>query len=413
MLSSIGIASTLFFRIVVTTNVTNESQMTGWTAEPNARGTIGLLWSCLSTLIICTWTVQHLSLPAEKRSNTATQVVLRKLKWTFCTLICPEYLAGHAFVEYMNVRRHIRRFNKTSLDGSAERWTMSQGFYISSGGLLVSCSSSQSVNKPEDSGTHQLLPNLSSAKAPAQVTLTLEGTYSLIQQGLIVPSSLPDISIQDKNKANGLAKFLACIQSGWLLLQCIGRKNQHLPISVLEFSCLAYVALTYLVYGFWWNKPVDVETPTTISTIPYELDHWTESVDYLTDRDLLGSASDDRGYYTLIFVGAIFGAWHALAWNLTFPTAAEQTLWRATSISSIATPVAWGIYTFVDILVGRPTHALDYYLSPNKTIIFLWALVLPYFIARLFMVVEMFASLRSMPAGVYQTVKWADYMPHI
>jgi hypothetical protein len=36
------------------------------------RGTFDILWSCIITLLICTWTVQHLNVPPPRRKGTKT-----------------------------------------------------------------------------------------------------------------------------------------------------------------------------------------------------------------------------------------------------------------------------------------------------------------------------------------------------
>src|SRR5438045_2076093 len=38
--------------------------------SPEIRGTFNILWSCLFTLLICTWTIQHLNVPAQKPRET-------------------------------------------------------------------------------------------------------------------------------------------------------------------------------------------------------------------------------------------------------------------------------------------------------------------------------------------------------
>ena len=40
--------------------------------------------------------------------------------------------------------------------------------------------------------------------------------------------------IRDKSKADGLAKFLVILQAGWMIIQTIGRVDQHLPVTLLE-----------------------------------------------------------------------------------------------------------------------------------------------------------------------------------
>ena len=62
----------------------------GWYPTPNERGTIDILWNCLFTIFLCTWTTLHLNLPASRESSV--QVILRKGKWFILTLLGPQFL---------------------------------------------------------------------------------------------------------------------------------------------------------------------------------------------------------------------------------------------------------------------------------------------------------------------------------
>ena len=61
----------------------------------------------------------------------------------------------------------------------------------------------------------------------SRLYLTAHGVAVLAEMG-----HLPTISknfILDKSKADGLAKTLAIVQAGWLIIQCIARFAAHLP----------------------------------------------------------------------------------------------------------------------------------------------------------------------------------------
>lgn len=83
------------------------------------------------------------------------------------------------------------------------------------------------------------------------------------------PDMIPNISsghIKDKSKANGLAKFLVCVQAVWYGIQVVTRLGQGLAVTLLELNVFAHVLCALLTYAFWWNKPLDIEVPTTICT---------------------------------------------------------------------------------------------------------------------------------------------------
>jgi hypothetical protein len=80
----------------------------------NVRGTI--LWGFLSSLLVCTWTVQHLRIPqaASKRkslrgdwSHWGEEIGLQ-FKWMILTLLIPELLAGKELQDLIMARRSCR-----------------------------------------------------------------------------------------------------------------------------------------------------------------------------------------------------------------------------------------------------------------------------------------------------------------
>ena len=80
--------------------------------------------------------------------------------------------------------------------------------------------------------------------------------------------------IDDKSKADWLAKLLAVLQMGRFLFGAISRLAAHFPISPLESVTCAYVLCTLLTYVFWFHKPYNVQEPIRIEVgATYVLDH--------------------------------------------------------------------------------------------------------------------------------------------
>jgi hypothetical protein len=77
---------------------TNPSHV-GWVAEPpHGRGTVSLLYSCLFTIYICTWSAVHLNVPAD--DDASWEIKLRKVKWMVVAILAPEYAATNAFRDW-------------------------------------------------------------------------------------------------------------------------------------------------------------------------------------------------------------------------------------------------------------------------------------------------------------------------
>jgi hypothetical protein len=71
-------------------NITGMQQDTApaWVSEPRKRGTMGLLYSCTFTLLLCVYNAVHLNVPPEDDSKFS--FYLRKTKWVLIVLLALE-----------------------------------------------------------------------------------------------------------------------------------------------------------------------------------------------------------------------------------------------------------------------------------------------------------------------------------
>ncbi len=70
--------------------------------------------------------------------------------------------------------------------------------------------------------------------------------------------------IQDKSKADALSKTISILQISWFITQFITRVFQHLSITLLELTAIAYAVTSIITYGFWWHKPLNVQYPISL-----------------------------------------------------------------------------------------------------------------------------------------------------
>ncbi|TFK60321.1 hypothetical protein BDN72DRAFT_940349, partial [Pluteus cervinus] len=78
----------------------------------------------------------------------------------------------------------------------------------------------------------------------------------------------PKKQVQDRSKGDFLSKGLVALQTSWFILECIARFQQHLPITELEVVTLAFAVLNIITYGFWWDKPLNVNCQVQIHIKP-------------------------------------------------------------------------------------------------------------------------------------------------
>jgi hypothetical protein len=98
----------------------------GWQNSPNQRGTLTILWSCLSTIIACTWTILHLNVPGTSETNGYK--ILRKAKWMLVTILFPEFLFSKAVCELQMAIDDLNAMaKKKELLGSKFQWRVEFG----------------------------------------------------------------------------------------------------------------------------------------------------------------------------------------------------------------------------------------------------------------------------------------------
>ena len=165
-----------------------------WGSEPERRGTVGILLPCLITLGLCVWTAVHLNINPQP---TRGRLLLFKLTWLFLGMFAPEvvlWCAYDQFLEARAIRKAILKIQKKDrLRFPEPHFSMRSAFFVLMGGYTV---------HPAPGEFHGL-----------PVTLTPQGFVILYAQGNINLEDLGTRLIEDKSKADGLAKLVVCIQA--------------------------------------------------------------------------------------------------------------------------------------------------------------------------------------------------------
>ena len=246
--------------------------------------------------------------------------------------------------------------------------------------------------------------------------------------------------IKDRGKSDWLAKSLVLLQTSWFVLQCIARGVEHLPVTHLEIVTLAYAAMNFVIYIFWWNKPLNVNRPIRVfrksgpretqpqvtepisrvrngpveTILDFILGFQDEGVN-LSRKDRVPrfwANSTDRGDVGIadmivLAVGVCFGAIHCIAWLFSFPTHTELLIWRISSVAITAVPIYVPFMLLFGFCLGDegPDDTFAYYGPLFGSIL--------YIIARAVTLVLALISLRELPPGAYETVHWTTFIPHV
>ncbi|KAH6681416.1 hypothetical protein B0J14DRAFT_214937 [Halenospora varia] len=109
-----------------------------------------------------------------------------------------------------------------------------------------------------------------------------------------------------------------------------------------------------------------------------------------------------------LFRGA-YGGVHALAaWHHAFPSASERFIWLILCVLLCLLAI---IVVAVIQRCSRGEQMWKMYCGIEWIVPILVPFL--YFVARIYVVAESFASLRSVPTGVYAVVLWGQWIPHV
>lgn len=123
----------------------------------------------------------------------------------------------------------------------------------------------------------------------------------------------------------------------------------------------------------------------------------------------------DKGAHFLF--NFLYGGGHLAAWaSSSFPTSIEENLWRTSAIMLTSIPIWGSLWILWWKAVNSKTRWLYFIRNGDLDIVvapLFFVVMLAYFLARCYFLVESLISLRLLPAGAFLTVNWARYLPHV
>lgn len=119
---------------------------------------------------------------------------------------------------------------------------------------------------------------------------------------------------------------------------------------------------------------------------------------------------------TSAFAGAVFGAIHCLAWHFSFPSHADQVMWRLASLG-VVTSCFVTFQTAFFYYVTDPDGTGGFWTVLITLVLIglrlcFWALIV-YPVARIALLILSITSLRSLPPSAFATIDWVELVPHI
>ncbi|KAL8299468.1 hypothetical protein RB593_009384 [Gaeumannomyces tritici] len=129
--------------ITFTPNCTFPTASLGFVQTPPIRGTMEIVWSCLSVILLCTWSILHLNVPAQHRPRGWRQkmrwklaLLRKKLKWMAMTLLAPEVLLAYVFANSISVRQFTKELRRLAEEDRVP-WSATHSWFANQGGFFI------------------------------------------------------------------------------------------------------------------------------------------------------------------------------------------------------------------------------------------------------------------------------------
>ncbi|KAF2245148.1 hypothetical protein BU26DRAFT_533233 [Trematosphaeria pertusa] len=348
----------------------------GWVRQPNNRGSLDIIISCSITIFLCAWTSICVNVPSPEHG---VWEIFRD-RWHMLCLggLGPEFVVLISIGQFCMARASVQAFAKTK----HQSWTMKHAFFADMGGI------------------HLQFPNTKSFPVNGKQL------HFLVTNGYIVYPRISAEDIDDKNKANGLARTICTIQILWFTLSTLSRPIAHYAITTLELTTLAYILCTLATLFFWRCKPMDVRTPITLEcSTPLEricdrrgrtaaepyyytpLDFisreewiatrlWTYYVNLLRQMHLIHTYKRSlpirhfSSFYiplptrpllfTMLAIAFAYTGIFIAGWNLHYPTESELILWRTCTLGTMIITVIGSLFEVTMMFVQyRRRHTIS------------------------------------------------------
>lgn len=107
----------------------------------------------------------------------------------------------------------------------------------------------------------------------------------------------------------------------------------------------------------------------------------------------------DGDLYAFLAFPILFGAVHVASWKAALPSGGELWMWRVSTLLCIAIPSLLG-----SMVLSAAALSAKEWLEEKIANDALKEAIFPYGLVRLYMIVQVFASLRALPSSAYETV---------
>jgi hypothetical protein len=194
---------------------------------------------------------------------------LRKTKWVAIAVFAPEIVVVNAFLQWTLARRFIKEPNEVAGKCHDEKFKVSNLLLKGRWRVLIFVQSWYTRRHNRFDMVYDHYAVMGGFTADVENIHNMATRVTITHNKVLLAKNGPFCQanrsyIQDKSKADILAKGLVYIQVLWVADQAIERKLSGYPITLLEIHTLVHVC-DLIMYGLWAQKPLNVQDPTLVT----------------------------------------------------------------------------------------------------------------------------------------------------
>lgn len=428
---------------------------TGYVPEPNCgRGTLSIVWSCLTTAFLALWTAYHPLVGHPMDSGTSW--LRRKCVNAFCTWVAPEVTVAqslHQLCEAMLLKRDI------VLIPGFEHFSLRQAFLVVIGGVYYEHPLSDTQIGDELWDAEQQ-PHQGSGNALRYTRLSPKKLLELAGTREITFDRFPENSdIDDRSKSDPLLKSVAIFQTGWFMANMRHRLALGYTISVAEVFTTPFALCGLIQLVAWIRCPQNIFKPSLLklrSESEREKDIFVSvkpPISWLHDKliryglrsrpptvELEIATLPERGplqdtwlrwllehkpfgvsvirWLTVVIITSASLGIHSGAWSFAFRSSSVGWTWRSSALlSAVCTlflmqPDGW------EFMLMVPDDNFNY-TELHRNFGLTWWRFIPVALAvmgcsytRGRLLGTAYREFKNAPVGIYKEADWTAFVPH-
>ncbi|KIK66301.1 hypothetical protein GYMLUDRAFT_139298, partial [Collybiopsis luxurians FD-317 M1] len=203
------------------------------------RTRLQIIWSCVAVLVACTWASIHPNIPSPK--DNWWKVLRRKIGLMLLCLLAPELLVMWAVRQWVEAWLLWNRYRHRGWTVTHAMFALMGGFALYQGDHLISVLRFRPVEIRRSRESKKILEHFQH-------------------------------EIKERSRVDWFGKLIAIGQTSWFIAQLIARWAQGLAVTELEIMTVAFATMNFIIYYFWWDKPLEVGSHIHIQTVRQTFD---------------------------------------------------------------------------------------------------------------------------------------------